>query len=438
MAASEPAEMNIPDEGPSTSRAKPIGKFDMHVHTSKLSQHTLDKFCTEYGIPLDLHPMVPPDGFTMKDLPDSKIGIYVQQVKLGGIRIPFSSFLLRVIGHFRVHISQLVPIGLNRVTLFEVRCYSLDVVPTVPLFRVFYRLCKQGHWFSFESRTGKRALKCFEEQLSGLKFWKDFFFLIDRRAIPYAMPWRHKDSKISDKFPEGYSARDAKRIAEKTIILRKTPSSLLYEYGLCNVFWITGHRLVIKDAEGRGNLSIPFLSLTVLFFDLCLSVYSFAVITMSEYLELPDLEGSVVSKGDPLPEDHVRPDRTTKPLSPEKKVPAKSNLQKYVEVVDDDVVAAREEKERKQKEKTPAPKRKTTVPGKNAPKKRKRLIAEEVVSSDKTLDVTPINQADPPVSKQPDANVVEDAQNDLAEGAGRNDEENPRWKSSYDVSASQG
>jgi hypothetical protein len=95
MAASEPAEMNIPDEGPTTSRAKPIGKFDMHVHTSKLSQHTLDKFCIEYCIPIDLHPMVPPDGFTMNDLPDSKIGIYVQQVKLGGIRIPFSSFLLR-------------------------------------------------------------------------------------------------------------------------------------------------------------------------------------------------------------------------------------------------------------------------------------------------------------------------------------------------------
>ena len=253
MATSEPGEMNIPDNEPTTSRSKPIGKFDMHVHTSKLSQHTLDRLCTEYGIPADLHPMVPPDGLTMNELPESKIGIYVHQVKLGGVRVPFSSFLLAVIGYFRVHISQLVPIGLNRVTLFEVRCYSLNVVPTVPLFRVFYRLCKQGHWFSFESRTGKRAMKCFEEKLSGLKFWKDFFFLIDRRAIPDAMPWRHKDSKISDRFPENYSVKDAKKIANKMIVLRKTPSSLLYTYGLCNVFQITGHSLVIKDAEGRGN-----------------------------------------------------------------------------------------------------------------------------------------------------------------------------------------
>jgi hypothetical protein len=370
--------------------------------------------------------MVPPDGFTMNELSESKIGIYVQQVKLGGVRIPFSSFLLAVIGYFRVHISQLVPIGLNRVTLFEVRCYSLDVVPTVPLFRVFYRLCKQGHWFSFESRTGKRALKCFDELLTGLKFWKDFFFFIDRRAIPDAMPWRHKDSKISDRFPEGYSLRDARKIAEKTIVLRKTPSSLLYEYGLCNVFRITGHKLIIKDAEGRGNDSFLFLHIFALFLDLCLFVYPFAVIKMSEYLELPDLEGSVVSKGDPFSEDYVCPDKTTKPLSPEKKVHAKSNLQKVVEVADDDVVAAREEKERKQKEKKPVVKRKTAVNSKNAPKKRKRLIAEEVVSSeDKTLDVTPINQADPPVSKEPDTNVAEDIQDDLAEGAGRNDGENP-------------
>lgn len=153
-----------------------------------------------------------------------------------------------MIDYFRVLISQLVPIGLNRVTLFEVRCYRLNVVPTVPLFRVFYRLCKQGHWFSFENRTGKRDKKSFEELLTGLKFWKAFFFFIDRRAIPYAMPWRHNDYKITDKFPENYSERDARKIAQKTVVLQKPPSSLLWEYGLSSVFRITGHKLVVKDA----------------------------------------------------------------------------------------------------------------------------------------------------------------------------------------------
>ena len=120
-------------------------------------------------------------------LPRDKIGIYTRQLDIGGIQIPFSRFLLALIKHFKVHISQLVPIGLNRVTLFEVRCYSLNCQPTVTLFRVFYRLCKQGHWFSFESRTGRKAKKCFVEVLTGLKFWKEEFFLIDRSAIPDAM-----------------------------------------------------------------------------------------------------------------------------------------------------------------------------------------------------------------------------------------------------------
>ena len=156
---------------------------------------------------------------------------------------------------------------------------------------------------------------------------------------------------------------------------------------------------------------------------------------MSEYLELPDLEGTVVSRGDPFPEGHVRPDKTARPLSPGKKPPAKSNLQKVVEVADDDVVAAREEKERKAKEKNPAEKRKTVAASKNAPKRRKHLIVEEIVSSEgKTLDVTPINQAEP----QPDAGsekrrtpVDEEGQeetqpeNNLAEGAGHHEGENP-------------
>lgn len=77
---------------------------------------------------------------TMDKLPENVIGIYPQQLDTSGVRIPFSSFLLSVIRHFRVHFSQLVLIGLNRVTLFEIRCYSLNHAPTVSLFRVFYRL----------------------------------------------------------------------------------------------------------------------------------------------------------------------------------------------------------------------------------------------------------------------------------------------------------
>ena len=97
------------------------GKFDMAEHTSRLSQEDLDGIIRNYRIPLDLHPRLPDPGMTMDKLPENVIGIYPQQLETGGVRIPFSSFLLSVIRYFRVHFSQLVPIGLMRVTLFEVR-----------------------------------------------------------------------------------------------------------------------------------------------------------------------------------------------------------------------------------------------------------------------------------------------------------------------------
>ena len=279
MTISEPGEMNRPVSQPITDRpepssAAPLGKFDMHIQVSKLSQDTLDDLIIEFGIPRDLNPILPPSGLTMDRLPENKIGIYVHQLKIGGVRVPFSTFLLSVIDYFRVHISQLIPIGLNRVTLFELRCYSLNVNPTVPLFRVFYRLCKQGSWFSFESRTGKRAKKCFEEILSGLKHWKDHFFLIDRRAIPHAMPWRHKDSKISDPFPENYSEADARKLASKLIYLRKPPTSLLWMTGLSSVFKNPGHEVVLRDAEGHGNLKSLLYCLTGFSVPLFFCIYS--------------------------------------------------------------------------------------------------------------------------------------------------------------------
>ena len=76
MATSEPGEMSVPDESPPVV-GKPAGKFDMHLHFSKLSQHTLDEICLGYDIPSDFNPMLPPDDMTMYDVPEGKLGIYV-------------------------------------------------------------------------------------------------------------------------------------------------------------------------------------------------------------------------------------------------------------------------------------------------------------------------------------------------------------------------
>nr|GEW03501.1 zinc finger, CCHC-type [Tanacetum cinerariifolium] len=168
--SSEPGEM-----APESSKAVIIPKFDMHVYTFKLTSEELQTIIKEYCILMDL-------GFA------------------GSVFLLF----LVVIKHFGVHVSQLVPMGVNRVILFKIRYMSLDIRPTVSLFRVFYKLCKQGHWFSFENKTEDHAKKCFKEVATSLKGWKRKFCLLDRRAVPDAMPWRHGDTNLHDDFLNNY------------------------------------------------------------------------------------------------------------------------------------------------------------------------------------------------------------------------------------------
>ncbi|GJW61817.1 hypothetical protein Tco_0111152 [Tanacetum coccineum] len=109
-------------------------------------------------------------------------------------------------------------------------CRSLDITPTVPLFRDFYKLCKQGNWFSFQNRVGKNCKPCLKDAPTSLKKGKDKFFLVDRRAVPIAMAWRYHDSSVADPFPKlsEYNASDVTKLREVIIGLRKPPPSLLY------------------------------------------------------------------------------------------------------------------------------------------------------------------------------------------------------------------
>ena len=58
---------------------------------------------------------------TIDHLLDDAIGLYAEYFFEGGLSVPFSSFLLDVIRYFKVHISQLVPLGMHRVTLRDGR-----------------------------------------------------------------------------------------------------------------------------------------------------------------------------------------------------------------------------------------------------------------------------------------------------------------------------
>ncbi|GKE87062.1 hypothetical protein Tco_1564537, partial [Tanacetum coccineum] len=280
-------------------------KQDMHVFTSRMTQDELASLISDYGILKDLHPRLPPPSFVMSDLnPHKMIGLYHHFFHLFGVRVPFSKFLLNVIKFFKVHISQIVPLGLNRVVNFEIFCRALHITPRVVLFRVFYTLCKQGDWFSFSRRRG--APQCFYEHWTGLKEWKEHFFLIDRRAIPMAMPWRHRLSCV--KFPvpckEDYYDKDVKRLSKSPMILRRPPQEFLVVLGLSNVWDDDYFKPVIEDAAGN-------------------------VLSMARFLRLASLEGVKINRepmydGDTTDQPtftHVAGDCTRAPAAPDDVLP---------------------------------------------------------------------------------------------------------------------
>nr|GEX76635.1 hypothetical protein [Tanacetum cinerariifolium] len=61
------------DFGSQTIRDDVVPKFDMHVYTSVLTFDEVKSLVSEYVIPIDLHPCVPPFGLTMNRLSADKI-----------------------------------------------------------------------------------------------------------------------------------------------------------------------------------------------------------------------------------------------------------------------------------------------------------------------------------------------------------------------------
>ncbi|GKD88193.1 hypothetical protein Tco_1363700 [Tanacetum coccineum] len=90
------------------------------------------------------------------------------------------------------------------------------------------------------------------------------------------MAWRHHDASIADPFPKPseYNEQDAARLREVAISLHKPYNSLLYVVGLSLVWKESGHVPILKGPKGE-------------------------VLTMAEFLRLPDLHGSTRLKDIP-------------------------------------------------------------------------------------------------------------------------------------------
>ncbi|GKB14551.1 hypothetical protein Tco_0848474 [Tanacetum coccineum] len=226
-----------------------VPKFDMQCYESKMTAKDVILLAQKYIVPLDFHPSAPTEGWMMNQLPPEVIGLYEQFFEFSGL--------------------------------------SLGISPTVSLFRVFYKISKQGHWFSFEKRVGKNVG--------------------DQRAVPDAMAWRHHDSDVYDAFPDSdFSRQDIGTLTERIIDLRPVPHGLVFAVGLATTWDFPGFFPIFKDTGGN-------------------------VVTISKYLRFPFLSGTSIEKGVEIPPNRLVGQHTTLLLSADQHIPDKTNSQVEVE-----------------------------------------------------------------------------------------------------------
>nr|GEW70947.1 hypothetical protein [Tanacetum cinerariifolium] len=122
-----------------------------------LTHKALDALCKKFYIPKEVHPVLPNQYDTMHERTAGKIGLYTRFFDFANLRLPLSTFLVDVLRHFRINISQLSIIEAAKVSHFEILCRVYGIIPIVGLFRCFYVNSKKSGWISFTKRSDKAS-----------------------------------------------------------------------------------------------------------------------------------------------------------------------------------------------------------------------------------------------------------------------------------------
>ncbi|KAM0064664.1 hypothetical protein Hdeb2414_s0003g00105741 [Helianthus debilis subsp. tardiflorus] len=130
------------------------GKDNMSESVSVLTQRQLDKFVRNYRIPMDLHPVLPSKDEPIYPFHQGTFPLYTRVCNFANYTILFSRFLIRVLQFFRVHLSQVNPFRLSRISHFELSCCAQDRMPDLDVFRYFYEFITARDWYTFAHRKG--------------------------------------------------------------------------------------------------------------------------------------------------------------------------------------------------------------------------------------------------------------------------------------------
>ncbi|GKA17238.1 hypothetical protein Tco_0697075, partial [Tanacetum coccineum] len=220
-----------------------------------LTQEHLDAICAKYFVPEEVHPQLPSPDATMHERPTGKVGMYTRFFDYANYRIPFSTFFVSVLTHFRIPFSQLSVFGSAKVSHFEILCRVCDIEPNVSLFRYFYTHNYKNGWFGFTKRPNVRA--CYSKNLDSVKNWNDHFFWVDEFVVPAnaRFSWFSGSNIVKDRAPapSEYNVEHVNTLIAQASPFLRFPEEFLCWVGISRNYLLnkdTYPRFVYENGEG--------------------------------------------------------------------------------------------------------------------------------------------------------------------------------------------
>ncbi|KAJ0609078.1 hypothetical protein HanHA89_Chr03g0115901 [Helianthus annuus] len=231
---------------------------DLAKSFSWITQEEVDLFCMEYGIDKKFNPTAPACDVSVDKPNPGSIALYCRHFQWSNLRYPFSFFVLNLLEYYRVSFGQVHPKGMARVLHFEVLCRALGYDPSLLLFRRFFRLAKNGDWFTFE--TSKVDTCLISSMVTTLGSWKDRFFWVSESIVPFKMVWRHPDAVLNDPEPSESELNDAflSAIRGCPSRVRPFPEHLLVLLGISNI-WGKADRDPVLMRNGIVMSALDFI-----------------------------------------------------------------------------------------------------------------------------------------------------------------------------------
>ncbi|KAJ0797495.1 hypothetical protein HanPI659440_Chr04g0174521 [Helianthus annuus] len=158
---------------------------DLEKSFSRLTQEEIENFYMEWGIGMKIKTVAPACDVSIDKCPPGSIALYCRHFEFSNLRHPFSNFVLNVLEYYRVFFGQIHLQGLARVLHFKVLFRASGYDPTLLSFRRFFRLAKNGDWFTFETSQVYTCL--ISSMVSSLRVWKDQFFWVSDEIVPFKL-----------------------------------------------------------------------------------------------------------------------------------------------------------------------------------------------------------------------------------------------------------